>query len=272
MRACRAGARARHAGRRPERPTIKSRDAHSGGGLRGRLGQSPQRVEYGVDGSYVVDGGDRADLLGARGHRDLGFQTEPAGAVLRILVLAAGTAADAELLWDCEQLPTPCACCRQSLLPRVAADSMGSTCGRCALRSAGERLHETGVLVLQAQDPSALGRPIQHLHFFPDSRVVHQAGARTTAPVSGAGALTRLVACWLHIPTQAIFGMWMVFGIIFGIPGEATLFEHFLWWCVHLFWCVIPQRGSYALMHELCFKLSVSVPSGHLRVSVRVRT
>lgn len=67
------GSNAAGAGRRPERPTIKSRDAHSGGGLRGRLGQSPQRVEYGVDGSYVVDGGDRADLLGARGHSDLGF-------------------------------------------------------------------------------------------------------------------------------------------------------------------------------------------------------
>jgi hypothetical protein len=30
----------------------------------------------------------------------------------------------------------------------------------------------------------------------------------------------------------------MFFGILFGIPGEPTLFENLLWWCVHLFWCV----------------------------------
>lgn len=111
------------------------------------------------------------------------------------------------------------------------------------------------MLVLPAQAPSALARPVPHLHFFPDSRVVHQAGACTTRPRPRRWCCN--TSCGLYPPPQAIFGMWMVFGIIFGIPGEATLFEHFLWWCVHLLWCAIPHPGSYALLRKLCFKPSV---------------
>jgi hypothetical protein len=53
--------------------------------------------EDGVDDGDVVDGGDRADLRGSGGDRDMGPQHEPAGPVLRVLVLAFGPAAATEL-------------------------------------------------------------------------------------------------------------------------------------------------------------------------------